>query len=441
MKARNLSISILVAIIATIGALYAHQFFPKKRFLVESTIHGATFLYGVDIADGQSAASWLDQDQRKFRCVYPDGFPIHYYYCSFNQVYDYGGNRGVDLSGYDHINLVIEYDGTAPKMRFFTRNYNEAYSTPEDSNSTKYNAIYLATAELDGELGLGVDEFVVTEWWRMQYKIQRMNSFPDLSNVVNIGVDFSDSMTPGNHDVTIKKIEFVGDWITRENWYLLILSIWLAGVFLHTINHLLLLRKQKIHDQEVISSLSDDKNKLIQETNKFRKLSTIDMLTETYNRFGIDQIVTTLLASNAKVGEDVPCFSLMVLDIDHFKRINDRRGHDVGDVVLQKISTIIKNTIRKGDYVGRWGGEEFVIILPRTGPEFAMALAEKIRQVISYTVFDPENPLRATVSIGVGSHQEDEDFSYTFKRVDEALYAAKTAGRNCSVPAEPGVAP
>ena len=121
------------------------------------------------------------------------------------------------------------------------------------------------------------------------------------------------------------------------------------------------------------------------------------------------------------------------MDIDYFKRINDSRGHDAGDRVLQLVSEIIQSRIRRSDYLGRWGGEEFIILLPDTRKEFALALAEKIRLVIHDTIFEIEHPLNVTASFGVGQQQNNEDFATAFKRVDTALYAAKNQGRNCCV--------
>jgi diguanylate cyclase (GGDEF)-like protein len=126
----------------------------------------------------------------------------------------------------------------------------------------------------------------------------------------------------------------------------------------------------------------------------------------------------------------------MVVDIDHFKRINDRRGHDAGDRILQSISAIISKGIRPHDFLGRWGGEEFVVIMPSTRKEFALALAEKIRLMIYDTVFEAANPLSVTASFGVSDKLPGEDFATTFKRADKALYEAKAQGRNCCVLAD-----
>jgi diguanylate cyclase (GGDEF)-like protein len=193
------------------------------------------------------------------------------------------------------------------------------------------------------------------------------------------------------------------------------------------------------HDIEVINQLSSTNEELKEETDKFRRLSTVDALTQLYNRFGIDQIIASLAAAAGNGYSQrptVPQYSLIVIDIDHFKRINDQRGHDAGDVVLQNVAKVIKTHLRAGDYVGRWGGEEFIVILPSSSRKTAMAMAETVREAIFSTEMDPEKPLLVSASFGVGERQPEEDFATCFKRADEALYKAKASGRNCCVYAE-----
>ena len=131
-----------------------------------------------------------------------------------------------------------------------------------------------------------------------------------------------------------------------------------------------------------------------------------------------------------------PIFSLILLDIDYFKRINDRRGHAAGDRVLERIGNMVQQAMRKDDYVGRWGGEEFIIVMPDTTQGFALAMAEKIRILIFDEIFEPGQPLNVTASFGIGERIGEEDFATVFKRVDDALYKAKNQGRNCCVLAD-----
>lgn len=121
-------------------------------------------------------------------------------------------------------------------------------------------------------------------------------------------------------------------------------------------------------------------------------------------------------------------FSLLLVDTDHFKNINDVFGHLKGDEVLISLARTLEQCSRKEDFVFRWGGEEFVILLPRTTLDTAMQLAENIRAAVARITL-PGLP-RFTVSIGVARHNADENIDDLFKRVDDALYRAKGDGRN-----------
>lgn len=122
---------------------------------------------------------------------------------------------------------------------------------------------------------------------------------------------------------------------------------------------------------------------------------------------------------------------VIMLDIDHFKSINDQFGHLVGDAVLIRITELINGYIREADILCRWGGDEFIIMLPNTIIDRAYHLAEKLRILISKTEFDDK--LKITCSFGVASIQENEAGSNLIARADAALYDAKGNNRNCAV--------
>ena len=423
---------LLLAIQLTVVAIVTHQFIPAKRFVATPSLEGSYYLHSTRLHDGSKAGTWLDESARKFRCVYPENAPPDYY-CSFNQIHSASMIEGTDLSGYDRLNFLISYSGNSPKLRFFMRNYDESYSTPEDNNSTKYNTLYIPIRNLNRPSSVGLDQLKVAEWWLIVYDIKLEDSQVDLDNIINIGVDFSDFMSVGNHDVTIEKIEFVGDWISKERWYLMILCCWLVGMSVYVVNQLRLLRAKTIRDRTIINRLNKSNAILKKETDKFRRLSTVDPLTQVYNRFGIDQIVTALEANLALADNLSGSYSIVLMDLDFFKQVNDTRGHDAGDLVLKETASVIEKNLRHTDYLGRWGGEEFVVILPNTDQETALILSERLRDAIARHVFQPKDPISVTASFGVGTRWEGEDFATTFKRVDNALYEAKVAGRNCCV--------
>jgi len=122
-------------------------------------------------------------------------------------------------------------------------------------------------------------------------------------------------------------------------------------------------------------------------------------------------------------------FSLVMLDIDRFKNINDRFGHNAGDLVLKSITEIIKNRIRKTDTLARWGGEEFVILLPDTPVGNAARLAEELRESVSR--MDIPGVGGVTASFGVAGYCPGDTIDALTQRADDLMYEAKAAGRNC----------
>jgi diguanylate cyclase (GGDEF)-like protein len=126
-------------------------------------------------------------------------------------------------------------------------------------------------------------------------------------------------------------------------------------------------------------------------------------------------------------------FSLLLIDVDHFKKLNDQHGHLAGDQMLAAIGGALRGAIRREDAVARYGGEEFAILLPNTTVEQAAQVAQKVREAAARTVVNHnEHKLTVTVSGGIAAIQPNESVEMLIQRADSALYAAKAAGRNCS---------
>jgi two-component system cell cycle response regulator len=163
---------------------------------------------------------------------------------------------------------------------------------------------------------------------------------------------------------------------------------------------------------------------------RLRELAIRDSLTDLYNhRHAMDLLTNEF----ERVGRYAAGVSLLMLDLDEFKRVNDEHGHPAGDAVLKEMARVLKETLRTVDSVGRYGGEEFVIILPHTSPEEAKATAERIRRKVQGHVFwVGAKPLSVTVSVGVASHPSPNVDSpeSLVREADRALYLAKDAGRN-----------
>ena len=159
---------------------------------------------------------------------------------------------------------------------------------------------------------------------------------------------------------------------------------------------------------------------------ELKKISRTDRLTKVNNRLYTDDILEN---QYYRYKRDNEACSVIIIDIDHFKSVNDNHGHLVGDKVLVEFARVLGLSIRKGDILGRWGGEEFLIILPHTKLNEAMQLAEKLRKIISENKF----PIigRMTASFGVSTFVEHSSVDILIDTADKALYESKKNGRNC----------
>jgi diguanylate cyclase (GGDEF)-like protein len=187
-----------------------------------------------------------------------------------------------------------------------------------------------------------------------------------------------------------------------------------------------------VHDEEPawLCSLTDV-SALKQTRDQLEALATTDPLTGALNRRAVSEAAQAELRRARRHGKP---FAALLLDIDHFKRVNDTHGHQAGDRVLQQVAAACGAQLREIDRFGRWGGEEFIVLLPETDLDGALVVAERVRQAVaaSSVAGDDGLPIAITTSIGVASLSlHDEPLEALLARADTALYQAKHEGRNC----------
>jgi diguanylate cyclase (GGDEF)-like protein len=189
---------------------------------------------------------------------------------------------------------------------------------------------------------------------------------------------------------------------------------------------------------EFSDSFNEMTEKLEKSTEALVQLASVDFLTQLPNRRAAMRSLEQVHALFKRHGRP---FCIAMFDIDHFKSVNDTYGHEAGDKVLQSVSATVRSLFRETDIFARFGGEEFIAILPETDTRGAVTLAEKIRGALESTAIELSDGtvLYKTVSIGVAeASPDDNDFSKIIVRSDEALYEAKTGGRNRVCAAAPG---
>jgi len=184
------------------------------------------------------------------------------------------------------------------------------------------------------------------------------------------------------------------------------------------------LRTKALQDE-----LKQRNRQLMELTKRLELMAITDPLTGVYNRRHFEDLMKTEFSKALRYGKPLSC---LMIDVDHFKRINDRYGHDIGDSVLRKVTEILSSSLREVDVLARWGGEEFIVLLHNTDRDGALVVAERILKNISDHRFEglPDRE-KVTVSIGVAVVDiETKDWETLVKQADDALYRAKAKGRN-----------
>lgn len=178
-------------------------------------------------------------------------------------------------------------------------------------------------------------------------------------------------------------------------------------------------------DTNELLILKDSYNQMILRLNEHKLLSITDRLTGLFNRLKLDEALKDEFNRSNRFKTS---FGIIIIDIDYFKRVNDTYGHQMGDQVLIQYAKILKENIRKIDILGRWGGEEFMIICPETDLKGTIKLAQSLREIISNYNFPTIGNFSA--SFGVSVYDGDENIDKVIARADSALYKAKANGRN-----------
>ncbi len=170
---------------------------------------------------------------------------------------------------------------------------------------------------------------------------------------------------------------------------------------------------------------SHDITELVELRERLERMAKVDELTGAANRRRANERLEEEYRRARRYGQPL---ALLMFDIDHFKAVNDTHGHDVGDRVLAQLTAVVDERLRDTDLLARWGGEEFLVLAPETAIDGAHRLAEDLRRHVARQRF--AHGLRLTISVGVAAHRADQSLHALVKRADDALYAAKRAGRD-----------
>lgn len=337
-------------------------------------------------------------------------------------------DNGIDLSSYHSVGLDIDY--TSPlkgeRVRVYLRNYDPIYANVNDSLSLKFNAIEYSPGTDQGLQIFPLRSFQVLSWWIAENNIPVNKANRQFDNISIIEIATGSYVKEAYYAIKLNRLVFYGDWITESALVKLLLLLWVTTAVVVIFVERFLLNK-KIKTSEAHSQHLRDANRLLYNKSlKFEYLACTDPLTRIRNRHTVTEWLEEIIIQTR--ANNIP-FSMIFIDLDYFKSVNDTYGHNFGDEVLIKFTTTVETLIRRSDVFVRWGGEEFVIFCPETNMKNTVEIAERIRETIMMKKWEFDKDFHLTCSLGI-AELVDETSEDLIKRADLALLKAKKMGRN-----------
>jgi diguanylate cyclase (GGDEF)-like protein len=410
-------------VILTIFAIAGEEQILKKHLVIDENSGLALNTYDDRESGGTSSIHLDDAKNMRWHCVLRDTYA--YPYCGFEVLFDKERTNGIDLGHYNKIRLWLDYKGPSQTVRISLRNFDPLYSKKEVLQSTKYNQIEFNVSLLNGVAEFSLKDFFVANWWVLENKIPPQLSHPQFDNITIFEVQSGTGTPLGQHEFHLHKVEFIGQALSTADWYLVIMVTWL-GIILCFLAYRIIKLKDEVVIQRKRESELIEINEVLDTRSKALEIQAkTDPLTGAFNRLGIEEAISLGLQDWYQHRKPL---SLVMIDIDHFKQVNDNYGHDIGDVVLSNVSSLVQQHTRTQDLFARWGGEEFVLVCRDTDLESARAIADKLRELIANQTLYKD--IKITASFGVATLKTYENLEQLFKAADTALYEAKTSGRN-----------
>lgn len=422
----------LSAAVLTLIILALYSFLPPKIQPLHPLPSTTLIAYSDEWDKGNSSNVWQNRNQFTAQCILREG--ANYRFCGIAiKFYDRTKNpqasddqadslglKGVDLSGYSGIKLRFDYQGNAERIRFALRNVEFDLTQATQLRQAKQLEAFIEASEYAKPIYLDFDLLNISDWWVTDNKVHRQDTRPAFNNVMEIILHFPSNTPLGEHTITIKEVTAYGRWVKPLTLYRSIVVFWVCFLLAEALWVYLHLRREK-------EAMAQSLNALKNEYDALKTTAQQDSLTNTLNRHGIETFAAALLNS----GSLTP-YWLCLFDIDNFKSINNAYGNHAGDAILTEIITLIKANIHHHEALGRWAGEEFMLISAGGDRQEIFAHCEKLRKTLGRHTFRVNGkPIpHITLSFGITRLDMDANFEHSFKKADKALQSAKSNGHN-----------
>lgn len=425
MANRWLAIWIACLLVLSAGLAAWHHYGMRRTLVI-----GPGSNYPFELSDdrstgeGESIASFTrTPDALVIGCDVKPGY--RWPFCGYRLIISTIG-KGINLPGFDTVSFDIGATGPmAVPVGIYLRNFNPAYAKAHDPDSLKRNTYQYGPDPEPQPFVVPLANFQVASWWIQQNHIPPREASPDLSNVTSIDIATGSPIIPGQYRIVVRAITFHGKWLSDNQLLSIVLALWLASGVVYLVGSFWRAqRAARVADLRK-RELESSNAALEQQRHQLEITANHDELTGAYNRVGLRSHLEVAMA-RARQGR-AP-LSIIFMDLDHFKDVNDSHGHTVGDSVLQGFAAFVTRHVRGRDVLCRWGGEEFILLCPDTPLDVAAQAADRLCTLMASEAWPSHIAMHC--SFGVAEMGGDEDAAAFIARADGALYRAKRAGRN-----------
>jgi len=401
-------------VVTTLLGLYANENWMTRHLVLDGRGAGQHLEVVDDHGSGGKSEARLDapvSGPLAMQCDIRAGY--EWPYCEL-QVEIKG--QPLDLRNFSHIRLSLHAEGPsldkgAAQVRVFLRNHNPAYTKPGDAESLKPQEVTFAPGAQPQPVELRLSQFAVSSWWAQTHQLPVALVGPEMDSIRVISFSTSGQVAPGRHLIRVDRAELVGDWVAPETFRLGLVGLWMFSLLGY-----LVWESWTVHGRLKRS---------MKRSRALEKMALRDPLTRVANRDGLNRALELLMQVQGEMSFPL---SVVFVDADHFKRVNDEHGHAVGDQVLVLLARTLRANLPRDDLLARWGGEEFVIVMPQTPVQEASAVAERLRLVLANTSWPAG--LDVTASWGVAQATRESELEAAMREADQAMYRAKRDGRN-----------
>jgi diguanylate cyclase (GGDEF)-like protein len=418
---------LLGLLLATVLALYANENWMTRTLRIDASSFKLTQLAAVNDQEegGHSVARIEPQGS---------GWVLH---CDIQLGYEWPfcdmqirlglPSEGVDLTRFDSLRLWVRASGPEAhqQVRVFLRNFDPAYASSKNTADLKPHELVFDPAAEGTPVELRLAQFMVASWWVQEHPLPVHLQGPQLDRTTLLSLTTGGLVRPGEHKIYLDRAEFVGRWVQPATFRLGVIAVWVLSMGIFLLWDWRRARQRLSQTLRRKRELQKANARLVVRSDEYEAKAHHDGLTGLSNRVGLQHDLKLLMRAQEEL---LFPLAIVFVDIDHFKRINDSLGHDAGDEVLKFFASSLKANIQREDLLARWGGEEFVLMMPQTTAHEAVAVAERLRQHLGSLAWPAG--LQVTSSFGVAQADSDAGVDAAVSAADQAMYRAKRLGRN-----------